>query len=140
MATKHTKLRVVGLHKVPFDQQKFEVDLASIAGADPDNQDEWREQVRENWDNAWLVVVEFDGPAKALDFGKFAHRSPGPHVQAAWNEQVISTTPHQTRAGFYLHYVDPQEPLWYRNEKLEFPEPTPATPEILDAVPYGSPD
>lgn len=101
-----------------------------------------RKQVEENWRNAWMVVVEFDCPASAVDFDPFGHgldTCPA-NRQAAWEEKILETSPHRTIGAFFLHHVCPQEPLWYGKRRLSFPPPTPAPVKLLRKMRYASPD
>ncbi len=139
-------IHVVGLHRVPFDRKQIELDLArNWPGAQTEGvecTEQVRKQVEENWRNAWMVVVEFDCPASAVDFGSFAH-GPGTRPedrQAAWEEKILEDSPHRTIGAFFLHYVNPQEPLWYETLTFTFPPPTPAPVKLLRGVHYTSPD
>jgi hypothetical protein len=69
-------LRIVGLHKLPFDPQGFEKDMESVANHSPKIIEELRGQYRENWDNAWIIVIEAEGPPWRIDFHEFAHPFP----------------------------------------------------------------
>jgi len=135
MTDSNTKLMIVALHKLPFDESGFARDLALIADHETEMKAALSAQFRENWDNAWLVVIEFSGPPDAIDFGAFDHDD-----QAVWEEKVLESDSSTTRAGFYLHYVDPSGYLRYGDQKLAFPEPTAAPNELIEAMPYCSPD
>ncbi len=140
MPDKHETIRVVGLHRLPFDKEAFERD-ACLDDHPAEVQAEVREQIRENWENAWLVVVEFAGRADDLGFESFRH-GPGSidGQQAAWEEAVLHQSPDTTTAAFYLHCVTPGEPLWYGDEAISFPAPTAPSAELLRQLPYTSPD
>ena len=133
-------IKVIGLHRLPFDKQAFEEDMRSIADHDRKSQKILRAQFRESWDNAWIVVVEWNGPAAAVDFGLFSHPQRGPDAQAAWEEQVLQDGAHRTQAAFFLHYVEPDEPLWYGDRRLRLPPVTPVEPRVLQLLSYSSPD
>ena len=133
-------MEVVGLHKLPFDEAGFARDMEPVADHEPETIAQLSKQFRENWDNAWLVVIEFEGTADDIDFGAFNYPERGPFAQAAWLEEVLESTPGRTRAAFYLHYVEPGKPLWYGTHPLKFPAPTPMPRKLIEQVPYMSPD
>jgi hypothetical protein len=132
-------MSIVGLHRVPFDEALFKQDLVQCAGTDPEAQDEWRDQLRENWDNAWLVVVEVTGSEEEINFDELGYPDRSMDAQVPWLEEVLETTAGKTRAVFYLHYVDPTESLQYGQQKVKFPPVTPAPADVLKRVPYSSP-
>ncbi|HVP10316.1 MAG TPA: hypothetical protein VMV94_03915, partial [Phycisphaerae bacterium] len=80
-------LRITGLHKLLFDPQGFEKDMASSADDPPKIVEQLRKQRQSNWDNVWIVVIEADGQPEQIDFDGFAQPSPGPDAQAAYLEQ-----------------------------------------------------
>ncbi|MBI1849684.1 MAG: hypothetical protein HYR85_05020 [Planctomycetes bacterium] len=129
-------VRVTALHKLPFNEALFKEDAGDL------DDKEFRDQCRKNWENAWLVVVEFDGPEEDLEFASFGLGvEPGDEDnQGVWEEKVLKTSPSKTRAAFYLHHVDPKKTLWYGDEPLVLPPPTAAPKALLDEVPYCSPD
>lgn len=132
-----TMVRVVGLHKLPFDEARYEEDVGCGMPDAPREQAAWRRQVREAWVNAWIVIVECTG--SELDFSLFAHPAPGPHAQAAYEEKVLAQRSGFQCAAFFLHYVDPTAPLWYGDQPLALPIPTGATPELVAQMPYTAP-
>jgi hypothetical protein len=132
--------RVIGLHRVPFDDAAFDRDC-QLPGHSPEDCAAWREQMRENWNNAWIVVIEYPGPADKINFSDFGHGSgKRENRQAAWEEKVIIDTPERSIVAFFLHYVDRQQPLWYRETALTLPKESAADPEIVRQMPYCSPD
>ena len=140
------RVRVVGLHKLPFDQVAFDQEIKSVRDRDPRIVAQLREQYLENWKNAWIVVVEFDGELKELDFGAFGYaasdealRDPR-RMQVAYLEKLLDSPAGKTRVAFYLHFVDPSRPLWYLRRAIPFPRPTPPDPGLLKEMPYESPD
>jgi hypothetical protein len=134
-------MRIVGLHKLPFDASKFEQDIESCVGSD--DEEDARQQCQENWDNAYLVVIETKLSSDDLDFGAFGHPSetgqPPNDMQAVWSEEILDNEPGRTRAAFYLHYVNQGLPLYYGAEELLFPEQSTADPAIWEQIPYSSP-
>ncbi len=131
-------IHITGLHRLPFDAQRFAADYAAVADHDDGS---LRKQWLENWHNAWLLVFETDAPPDQLDFGEFWYGSqPGPDAQAAWQEQILSHAPGRTIGAFFLHYVTPQMSLGYGTQRLPLPEPTPAPSWLWDRIPYTSPD
>ena len=138
MSDTHPTIRVISLHRLPFDKAAFDDDVR-FEGRDPELDARLRKQYRENWDNAWLVVVEYDGSGEYLDFDAFWYDA-GTDNQAAWLERVLEEQPSRTRAAFYLHYVIPDRPLNYGDERLPFPPPSTPSPELLRQMPYSSPD
>lgn len=135
-----TPMKVVGLHKLPFDEAGFAKDMESVADHAPESIAELTKQYRGNWDNAWLVVVEWEGPANQIDFGGFQHPQPGPYAQVPWLEEILDDAGGRTRAAFYLHDLELDKPLWYKNQRLKLPAPSPAPEELLKLLPYESPD
>jgi hypothetical protein len=135
-------LRVVGLHKLPFDPAAFAADVRNANAESPEDEAMWAEQYRENWDNAWLVVVACNGEDTHIDIDRFGHGPVPGHAynQAPWLEAVLDAPPGQSRVGFYLHYVQPENGLWYGDYHLDLPPLTPAPPELLRQMPYESPD
>jgi hypothetical protein len=134
------EIKVVGLHKLPFDGQAFEEDMRSIADHDPKSQKALRVQFRANWDNAWIVVVEWNGPAAAVDFELFSCPRRGPDAQAAWEERILHSGVRRTQAAFFLHHVRPGQTLWYGDQRLRLPSVTPVEPRVLKRLSYCSPD
>jgi hypothetical protein len=134
-----SRIKVLGLHKVPFNSARFEADLADVSGGNPAQARLWRKQIRQNWENAWIVCVEWSGTANSINFGEFAYPEPGPNSQAAWLEQVLEETASVTRAAFFLHYVEPGH-LTYCGEKIALPPPTDAPASLLECMRYTSPD
>ena len=139
MASLSDRLRIVGFHKLPFDPEGFEEDMASVANHPPKIIEELRRQCRSTWDNAWLVVVEADGPPDRIDFDGFAHPAPGPNAQAAYMEQTLEYDGQKTRAAFFLHYVQLDRPLYYKEEPVTLPTPSPASRELIQRMAYESP-
>lgn len=132
-------IRIRGLHRLPFDQLRFDKELATFADRDATERSELASRARENWKNAWIIVVEWDGSSK-LDFNKFAHPEPGPDSQAVWLERELpgSTSPRQ--AAFFMHFVDPRSQLWYGDKSFDFPRATPAPNELVALMGYQSPN
>ena len=128
-------MRVTGLHKLPFDQGRFDTDCESIEGS-PDEA-AMRKQLRANHDNAWIVVVESDDE---IDFGEFGYPTRDPDAQAAWLEQELDAPDGGCRAAFFLHYVEPGKPLWYGKQKLALLQATSALRELVEQMDYCSPD
>ena len=124
MIAVHGRLRVTGLHKLPSDREMFEQALARdpatreyYAREQNEHREEMLAQDWENWQNAWLVVVEYEGAAEEIDFSKFRH---GPSddpdwMQAAWEEKIIDEREGVTRAAFYL--VVPEKTPTRRQDK-----------------------
>jgi len=133
-----TNLAVVGLHKLPFDQRQFEGELSTIADHDVESRSILIAQFRENWDNAWIVVVEWQG--EDVDFGLFNHPHRGPDAQAAWMEQMLDSSGPVKRAAFFLHFVEPSKPLWYGDQALPLSPITEAPESLLKTMEYSSPD
>lgn len=133
-------LRIVGLHKLPFDPQCFERDMASVANHPPKIIEELRKQYRRNWDNAWIIVAEANSAPEEIDFSEFAHPAPGPHAQAAYLEQILEYDGRRTLAAFFLHFVEPDKPVWYKGQSLELPPPSPAPGGLIGKMQYFSPD
>ncbi len=134
-------MKVIALHKVPFDPQKFEQDLLVVAGA-PEYVKEFRPQVLENWNNSWYIVVEWPGGEGDVDWNAFEHQHKDPRYcsQAAWEELFLGTESGVSRGMFFMHYVDTSQPLMYGAEALSWPETTPAPPELVKLRPYCAPD
>lgn len=134
-------MRIVGLHKLPFDAARFEQDVEWAVGTD--EEEGTRQQCKENWDNAYLVIIETELSADDLDFGAFGHPSepnqPPSDMQAVWSEEVLSSELGRTQAAFYLHYVNPSLPLYYGTEELMFTELSTPDAAIWEQVPYSSP-
>lgn len=131
-------VRITGLHRLPFDERKFESDCNMLAGRT--DEAELRAQLRECWDNAWIVVIETDATFEEIDFGDFQHPEPGPSAQTAWMEQQLPRSAGGCRAAFFLHYVDPACPLYFGSTPLTLPAITSAPTEILSQIEYASPD
>jgi hypothetical protein len=125
-------INVVGLHKLPFDEAAFAKDLSTYG----DHASEWEPQLRQNWSNAWLIVIEFRGAPGDLNFDAFATLD----GQAAWLEQTFEQRDGITRAAFYMHYVDPTKPLRCGKSTLDLPAPSRAPAALLRRMPYSSPD
>jgi hypothetical protein len=140
MALPTDDLRIVGLHKLPFDPQGFEKDMESVADHSPKIIEELRNQYRENWDSAWIIVIEAEGPPWRIDFHEFAHPFPGINPQGAYLEQILEYNSNKTRAAFFIHYVQIEEPLYYKRVPLAFPMPSPAPKELIERMKYYSPD
>jgi hypothetical protein len=133
-------MRIIALHRVPFEPAKFERDV-QLPAYTGDELAAWREQLRGNWENAWLIVVEYVGPASDIDWGAFRH-GPGKreNQQAPWLEQIIEDGPKKSLAAFFLHYVDRNLPLWYGEIAFALPEETAGAPELFRRMDYCSPD
>jgi hypothetical protein len=135
-----TIIRVEAIHKLPFSPEGFAKDMASVADHAPKIIEELRKQYRENWENAWIVVIEADGPSEQIDFSGFAHPEPKINPQGAWEGQILESVGQKTRAAFFLHYVQIEEPLYYKGQPLAFPAPSPAPRELVEKMNYFSPD
>lgn len=131
-------MRIVGLHRVPWSDDAFRLDIESL----PSSPDQFRlvEEIRESWNNAWIVVIESSDPVESIDFSMFAHPVPGPNAQAAWQERVLTQRPDRSTLAFFLHFVDRTKPLWYGNTPLDFPDETSAPTSLVDGMPYFAPD
>lgn len=132
-------LRVVGLHKLPFDRTLFQKNLEDVAGHNPESVKAFEEQYKENWENAWIVVISWEGNQE-IEFDQFAFPEPGPDAQVPWLELILDMENGKHRAAFFLHYVEPGMPLWYGDLMLAMPKPTPAPSEFLNRMIYSSPD
>jgi hypothetical protein len=135
----HNKVHVVAVHKLPFDPAGLEADLAAVADEEPEVLSELRAQFRENWSNAWLIVVELDGPVEELDFDEFG-QGEGDNAQVPWEEAILESGKNKSRAAFYLHYLDPTRPMYYGDVALELPPVTVFPKELKAKAPYCSPD
>lgn len=121
-------MKVVALHKLPFDSDRFEAEVARMRFP------ELREQIQENWENAWIIVVEHDGE---IDFARFCEH---PDDQAPWLEQLLDESgPNGRRAAFFMHYVDPARPLRYAGADLPLPPPTEPTAGFVRQMQYETP-
>ncbi len=132
-------MRVAALHRLPFGASRFAKDLESVADHEEGLRAELEKQYRENWENAWIVVVEYPVGEK-LDFSQFAHPQPGPSAQAAWLEQELGPVEAGLRSAFFMHYVDPAKPLWYGRRRLAFPLESDAPDSLVRMLEYCSPD
>jgi hypothetical protein len=135
-------LKVVGLHQLEFSDADVNAELDAMRITDPEEREELFSQYSENYRNAWLVVLEFDGEADALDFGRFSYGATpdSPYNQAAWEETILVSDGGRTEAAFYLHYLQPEQALWYEKARLSLPQPAPASPGLFEKAPYSSPD
>lgn len=132
-------MKVTHLHRWPADQDSIERDLAAY-----DEAAVMREQVAENHQNAWLVVIEQDGPALEVDMGEFSYSPTSTanagDAQAAWLEETLVDSPSRSVVAFYLHFVEPGGTLHYGDEHLTLPNATPMPADLLSRMPYESPD
>jgi hypothetical protein len=110
--------------------------------SDRDEREELFDQYSENYRNAWLIVIQFDGEPEAVDFDRFSYGAvpESPNNQAAWAETNLASEAGQTSAAFYLHHLGPKETLWYGRARLPLPQATPASPDLFRKAPYSSPD
>ncbi len=118
-------LKVVGLHQLEFSDADVNAELDAMRITDPEEREELFSQYSENYRNAWLVVLEFDGEADALDFGRFSYgaTADSPYNQAAWEETILVSDGGRTEAAFYLHYLQPEQALWYEKARLSCRNP-----------------
>jgi len=123
-------MRIIGIHKLPWNEEQV---LANLRSYEP----EFHDQVRELWQNAWLFVIEADG---AVDFGKIAMQThpnqSKDNQQAAWLEEEIG----QGVWGFFLHYWTPSCTVRYRDRELTQPLPTELPKELAASVEYYAPE
>jgi hypothetical protein len=133
-------LRIIGLHKLPFDPQGFEKDMESVADHAPKITQELRKQYRKCWDSAWIIVIEADSPPGQIDFDGFSHPFPGSNAETSYLEQILEYNGHKTRGAFFLHDVQLEKPLYYKGTPLAFPTPSPAPRELVERMDYHSPD
>lgn len=132
-------MKVIALHRLPFREDGFKHDLESLVDCDAETRSELENQVRENWNNAWIIVVESDANQE-IDFGLFCHPRPGPNAQSAWLECEMESVNGNRRAAFFMHYLNPDSSLWYGDQKLALPVVTVAPEEIVQILDYSSPD
>jgi hypothetical protein len=66
--------------------------------------------------------------------------SPGINPQGAYLEQILEYNRNKTRAAFFIHYVQPEEPLYYKGVPLALPMSSPAPKELIERMEYYSPD
>jgi hypothetical protein len=128
-------MKVTGLHKINFDEGRFREDVDALGDDHPDLE-EIQAQLRSNHENAWLIVVEHDGE---IDCGQFAHPKHDPNAQSPWLEQVISETNGVQRVAFFMHFVEPAQPLWYGKQSFKLPPPTPAPADLVELMEYSAP-
>jgi hypothetical protein len=84
-------------------------------------------------------VIESDGPSEHIDFSGFAHPEQKINPQGPWEGQILESVGQKTRAAFFLHYVQLEEPLYYKEQPLTFPAPSPAPRELIEKMNYFSP-
>lgn len=128
-------MRVIALHKLPFDERRFEAEMNSVAGSP--NAEALRTQFRETYENAWIVVVQ---DKVEIDFGAFAYSAPGPDAQAPWLERELPSSDGVFRGAFFLHYVEPTQPLWFGDREFELPRLAPAPADLIALMDYSCPD
>ena len=126
-------MRILALHRLPFEPERLARDLESV---EADDRPEIERQFRDHHENAWIIVIEDDTP---IDFNAFSHPDVGPDAQAPWMEQELEAEDTAHRGAFFLHYVDPTKPLWYDGKPHNFPAVTPAPTELIDQLDYESP-
>jgi hypothetical protein len=123
-------MRIVGVHRVPWHEEAFRQNV-EFSGP------EFEDQVRENWENAWLFVAESDDQ---IEFGELGMQSrPGQDpdsIQAAWLESRMT----DGRWGFFLHYWTPACTLFDRGQHLPVPSPSEAPASIWEQIKYEAPD
>ena len=132
-------VQVSALHRLPFDAERFESEMESVADHSAEMREELEGQYRENWENAWIVVIEYDNGTE-LDFSLFGYPDNSPDGQAVWLEQELEPEENRARAAFFLHYVDPKKLLAYGKRRLPFPSPTEAPKWLVERLNYASPD
>ena len=121
-------ITVIGLHRLPWDPAAFERDVDEIRGMP--HFDELKFQIRQNRENAWLVLVDC-GEHGNVDGFSFGH---GSDAQAPWLENEIDVEGRSVLA-FYLHYVDVAGTLRCGDTTLVLPQPSQAPDELLRRLP-----
>ena len=108
----------------------------------------------QNWENASLIVVRSDrddGPISGDDFADGLGENevdweatyPCPtapdSMQAAWEESVLDESDDATTMAFFMHYIEPSKPLWFRRIPLALPESTPMPASLRESAQYTAP-
>lgn len=128
-------MRVASAHRWPYDDSMVEAEYASLGGD--------RQRIESCHRNAWLVVIEIDGPALEFDAGEVAFEDqPGlakENWQAAWLEETLLDTEARSSIAFFLHEYTSQGRLFYADQELSLPPLTPLPADLAMKMRYVSP-
>lgn len=120
-------MQVLSVHKLPLDESAILEEIEELG-------EEFESQIRENWEEAWLIVAEGIKDFSKLDYG--TADTPRDDRQAPWLEVLLE----EGKYAFYLHYLEPESSLRYEGKVVPLPEPSPADVELFNQAPYQSPD
>ena len=129
--------------ELEFSDADVNAELDAMRITDPEEREELFSQYSENYRNAWLVVLEFDGEPGALDFGRFSYGATpdSPYNQAAWEETILVSDAGRTE-GRLLPALSSAQSTHFgtRRHVCPCPKPAPAPPGLFEKAPYSSPD
>jgi len=148
-------IEVLGVYRLRVTEDMFREQFCTLYGRDPSPSKPGEEErnCRECMESAVLIELLVKNRDGRFDAGDFAQRPEGlakSDWQVAWAEAFLSAdgaeliverlgeTPPagDLRIAFYLHFWDPDEPLWSSYGQVMCPEPI-AMPERLERlVPY----
>lgn len=133
-------MRVTSLHKWPFNPEDVTAEMSRYEFSEFH-----RESMIELHQNAWIIVLQHDGPASDIDFDLIsyaasAHALANPmDRQVPWLEQVLTDTPEKSSAVFFIHHINPEGHFFYGEEELPLPAPTDSPPDLAAIVQYECP-
>lgn len=119
-------MQVLSVHKLPVDEAAISEEIEELG-------EEFESQIRENWEEAWLIVAEGVEDFSKLDYG--TPDTPREDRQAAYLEVSLG----EGKSAFYLHYLEPESSLRYDGIEVPLPEATPCDAELFSQAPYESP-
>lgn len=95
--------------------------------------------------NAWIVVVEQEGPADLGVIDEVTY-APSPREigavdsrQAPWLEQVLEDGADRSRIAFFLHHMKPEGQFFYGEQVLNSPAPTEIPGALRSVIQYECP-
>ncbi len=148
--------KIVGIYPIEFSDewfQRYVIDVVEFSYADEEERAEEiadeAERHRDTMKNLHVIEIEADRPITSSDMGLFTQDevkkfdSQVPYMEV-WIDDAgrpipsgydadYKETPKTNRVAFYLHFVEPQNPLYGPWGKMELPSPS-KLPERLRAL------
>ena len=139
--TRVRDISILGVHPVEVSKEFFEDTLELQWGADlaGDALRQARDEVKAHFDSLYLIEVQVHPPNATIEWEKFTQKQadlPRSNRQVPYDEQAVDES--RGRWGFFLHFVDPSQPLETPAGARALP-PTTACPPHLGHLVYEPP-
>ena len=146
--TGHGTVRVLGVHRIPIDDELVANAVLSHYGDEPRSEEESQEllaETRAELETIVMIEMAVDQPNRRFNLTQIGQSGSD---QAAYDERYLSEDGESVasdweqpdsdtlRIAFYFHYFDPSKPLRTTYGEVSIPEITPMPERLWRLHPY----